>query len=257
MSEAIAAPAPGTGIDAMPPGGPVTPAAPVAAASPAPEPAPAPPPAPAPAAPAAAPAAPTFEPTGNANLDYALTFIGGLGFGLDHPAVKAAEAGNFGILSVELAKLGDKAKGFEAVLKLAEAGLGEVKAAEQAKFAANLKKVHEAVGGEENWKQVEAWAKTAAEPEELEAVNQGLAIGGVVAEAVAEYLNLRYQRASGTTVEPQSITNGANTTPASEPLTQAGYFKEVGDLRRAQNGRLDGTPAYAALQAKYARLFAG
>lgn len=201
------------------------------------------------------PGASTFEATGNANLDYALGFIGNLGFGVDHPAVKAAEAGNFGQLEAELAKLGTKAQGYEAVLRLAQAGLGEVKAAADAKVNATREAVHKAVGGEEAWKAIETWATSAAEPAEKEQVNQALALGGVAAEAMAEYLASRYARATGTTITPKDPAPGSKGAPSSEPLTQAGYINELRALRAQLGGRLDGSQQYADLQKKYARVF--
>ena len=107
-----------------------------------------------------------YDPTGDAGLDYALGYIGRLGYGTDHPAVAACRNGNFGLLKAELAGLGPKAPGYAEVVALAEQA-----------YANNLKSVGEkeaklgeycvsAAGSQENWRAVQSWASAKADPAE-------------------------------------------------------------------------------------------
>ena len=59
-----------------------------------------------------------YEPTGDAGLDYALDFIGKLGYSDAHPAVRAAITGDFSLIRAELSTRG--VQGADAVVKLAE-----------------------------------------------------------------------------------------------------------------------------------------
>ncbi|MFN9504294.1 MAG: hypothetical protein ACK57J_07040 [Rubrivivax sp.] len=255
MSDTTAAPAPAA---------PAAPA-PAPAASPAPAPVPAAPapapaaPAPAPAAPASAPAAQVvFEPTGDAKLDLALSFVAKLGIDGEHPGIKAAEAGDFSILKATLAGLGQQAAGWEQYMALGEEAVGARKAAAEAKAKADKAAIVSAVGSEEAWNTVQAWATANAEPAEREAVNAALAAGGIAAKAMALYLKQLHDGAAGTTVVPQSAVNPAATTggasgPGSNgPLSPREYAAAVAELNMQLRGRIDGSPQYAALQARRA-----
>jgi hypothetical protein len=256
----VAAPA-ATGPGAPAPGGPALGTAPT---SPAPVAAPAAPVAPAAAAPApVAPPAepakpaetgPVFEATGNPALDLALEFVGNMGLGPEHPAIKAAEEGNFALLEAALGALGDKAKGWERYTALAKGAWEQVKQAAEAKAAEQKKVVTDAVGGDEAWTKIQAWAAANAEPAEKEAVNTALAAGGIAAKAMAQYLKNLYEAAPGTTVTPKpAVPEQANSTPAgAEPMTRQAYNKAVSELYARKGGRIDGTPEYAALQAQRA-----
>jgi len=61
-----------------------------------------------------------YNKTGDPGLDMALSFIGKLGIGPDHPAIVAARQGDFAFIKAELAGRGDKAQGWEQYLSLAE-----------------------------------------------------------------------------------------------------------------------------------------
>jgi hypothetical protein len=250
---------------------PSAPATPAAGAAPAAAPAEGTPAAAPAATPAAAPVAPavgdapaaeapklgsdeagSFAPTGDAGLDYALGFIGKLGFGGDHPAVQAAENGDFGLLKAHLAQLGDKAQGWEQIIALGEQGLGRITEGAKAKAAAAQADVIKAVGGEEQWGKIKEWAGANAEPAEKEAINTALAQGGLVTRAVATYLNGLFERATGVTVEPANAAPGAGNAgaPSSGALSPRAYVKEVEALRAKLGGRMDGSAEYAALQAR-------
>lgn len=246
------------GSEAPAPGGPAqgtaptpqAPAAPPAApapAAPAPAPAATPAPAPAPAEPAKTP----FEPTGNPGLDLALDFVGGLGLGPEHPAIVAAEEGNFALLEAALGSMGDKAKGWERYTALAKGAWEQVRQAAEAKAAEQKKAVTDAVGGEETWSKIQTWAAANAEPAEREAVNAALAAGGIAAKAMAQYLKQLYEGAPGTTVLPkQAVPNDVASPAGNQGLSAKDYAQEVNNLYHRLGGRLDGNPEYAALQAR-------
>ena len=256
MSDANAAPAPAA---------PGAPAAPVAGAPAAPAAAQAPvaplnlgeqAPAPAPAAPT--PAAPdakgevSWEPTGNVGLDMSLKFLGKHGFGPDHPAMQAAENGDFSLLRAELAVKGG-AQGWEEMLALGESAFKGLKDSADAKAAEQRKLVEDAVGGADQWATIQKWATENAEPHEKESVNGALALGGLAAKAVAVYLAGLHGRASGVTVEPESPFSGApanNTPSGAYALNPRAYVAEVQKLAAATGGRPDSHPDYAKLQAR-------
>lgn len=256
-----AAPAPAAGTE-------TTPAAPAPgtppAGTPAPAPAGAPAPAPAPAGdtPPATQAAPTelsssdgvFAPTGDSGLDYALNFVAGLGFDGEHPAIKAAEAGDFGLLKAHLAQLGDKARGWEQIINLGEQGLERINKAAQEKAAAVQADIYKAVGGEENWTRIKEWAGQNAEPAEKEAINAAINQGGIVTRAIAAYLHGLYGKATGVTDVPADPAPGAGSAgaPTTGALSPRAYVKEVQLLRTRLGGRMDGSPEYAALQQRRA-----
>ena len=47
-----------------------------------------------------------YDATGDAGLDYALNFVGKLGYGDTHPAIMAAQKGDFSLIRAELATKG-------------------------------------------------------------------------------------------------------------------------------------------------------
>lgn len=202
---------------------------------------------PAPAAPVVEEASvASFEPTGNAGLDYALAFVGKLGFGGNHEAIKAAEAGDFGILKAELAKLGAKAQGWEQIVALGEDGLKAIQSANKAQGEKNAADIHAVVGGKEQWDAISKWAGENADPAEKVAVNQALALGGFVAKAVAARLAEQYGKASGVTAPPANVTTSRGAAPASEKFGPREYVAAVNALKPAE--RVDGNPKYEELK---------
>lgn len=214
------------------------------------------PPAPAaPAAPTPAPAAdPTgaasevvYEPTGDRGLDMALAFIGKQGMAGDHPAVLAAVDGDFSLLKAELATKG--VPGYAEYIELGEQAYARTQEKNKATAEAARKAVHDVVGGEENWKAVQAWASANATPEEKAEINSQLSRGGLAAKAAATYLANAYSKANNVTQEPKDVTNGGGKSAASDgKLSATEYAKEVNALNIKLRGRLDGSPEYEALQ---------
>lgn len=265
-SQAGAPPAPATPSATPAPAAPVVPATAPGQppAPPAPAPAPATPPAPAPA-PAvllddtAKPATPnpdttnefTYDPTGDAGLDYALNFVGKLGYGDTHPAIIAAQKGDFSLIRAELATKG--VAGSDAVLALAEQAYARF-AAEDAKKSEELAGfAAQAAGSAENWEVVRAWAAQEATPQEKAQVNAALSQGGLVARGVISQLVALYQQKhtlpkdAADVAKPGAVGTAA---PSNEPMTAKAYAQAVEALRQKLGNRTEDSPEYAALQSQ-------
>lgn len=228
---------------------PAVPAAPAAAVAIGEAPAAAPVVAPTPA-PAVADAA--FQPSGDAGLDLAANWIAGLGIPKDDPAIIAAlEEGNFDFIKAKLATMGDKSRGWEQYIALAEKGVTNLRSTAEAAVTATNSLIYEAVGGEEAWGQIAEWASANAEPEEKEGINAMLSAGGIQARAAANYLQSLYAGANGTVVEPAEA---AAPTAKAQPVTNSALSpREYSDaVRQLANkigsGNLNGSPEYLALQ---------
>lgn len=250
----VAAPAPASGPAAAPAVAPA-PVAPLTLI----DPAAAPVAAPAPVAEAPAPAADgkvtevVYDKTGNASLDVALGFLGKQGYGPDHPAMLAAAEGNFGILKAELAAKG--VAGASEYLALGEESYKATKAASEAKVTADRGAIETAVGGPANWVAIQTWASKNATPAERADVNKGLAVGGVVAKATAEWLASKYAKASGTVVEPVNgiipggvVTPGASDNGALAPRPYADAVRKLAS--KIGSGDMENSPEYKALQSR-------
>lgn len=239
-----------------------------ATAQPAVVPTPTPTPTPAPAAvvPPVVPVAPSeglpevvpvvYAATGDDRLDIALDYVGGLGIAQDHPAMQEAAKGNFEQLKGLLSGLGDKAKGHERFINLAQTAFNDAQAkvVEQGKL--NDAAAFKAVGGEEQWKVISAWASANATPQEKADINAMLKAGTFQAAAAASKILEAYQKAVGTTVEPASAVKAdANkgAPQAQGSLTNKEYAQAVNVLaRRIGSANLNGHPEYLALQARRA-----
>jgi hypothetical protein len=254
---APAAPAVATSIDA-PAAAAAPAAAPVAAPAAAPAPAPAADPAAAPAPAATTPV--TYEPTGDPGLDLALSFIGQRGIGVDHPAMKAAEQGDFTLLRATLAQMGEKAPGWEHVIaageasyaKQIEARKGAATATQDAilsVFGLQAGKADTRESAAKEWGKVTEWAKANAEPAERAAVNAALSAGGIAAKAMAQYLYGLYKGTPGAVIEPTPVTNvGGRAATDTWALSPDGYKAEVAKLTADKRGNIDGSPEYKVLQ---------
>ncbi len=209
--------------------------------------------------PAAAPPAPNpdtsnefaYDPTGDAGLDYALNFVGKLGYGDTHPAIQAAQKGDFSLIRAELATKG--VAGSDAVLALAEQAYTRF-AAEDAKKSDELAGfAAQAAGSAENWAVVRAWAAQEATPQEKAQVNSALAQGGLVAQGVISQLVALYQqkhtlpKAAADVAKPGEVGTAA---PSNEPMTAKAYAQAVEALRQKLGNRTEGSPEYAALQSQ-------
>ena len=194
-----------------------------------------------------------YDPTGNASLDYALDFVGQLGYGPAHPAILAAQDGNFHLIAAELAREG--VRGADAVIALAkeafeqEKGKVETQKQEIAKFA------YEQAGGQQNWQQVQAWASANATPAEKQQINNLLASGGFAAQSAISFLVQQYSKSNTLEKSPARVaksnagaSRGQDTGGA---LSAAEYGKAVQELVYANGGRdVSNTREYADLQTR-------
>lgn len=188
-----------------------------------------------------------YEPTGDAGLDYALDFIGKLGYSDAHPAVRAAITGDFSLIRAELSTRG--VQGADAVVKLAEDAHARfaAKEAEQARVLQTY--AHEAAGGEQNWEVVRAWASKEATPAEKADVNAALAKGGMVAKAMIRELVHLYKQSNTLPQDGKAVSKTAGT-PASNvtPLTAQAYAQAVDELYRKLGPGAANSSEYAQLQ---------
>lgn len=191
----------------------------------------------------------SYEPTGDVGMDMALSFVGKLGLGMDHPAMAATLQNDFGPLRAFLATLGDKATGWEAMVNLAEdrnKAFGE-------KAATAAKAINTAVSSVlgESQKDILAWASKAATPEEKRSINAMLRADPVQARAAAATLLQAYQAAGGTVVTPASaVRDPSGGNPDKQSLGRIGnkeFAVEAGKLSRRFGPAYQKTPEYAAL----------
>lgn len=193
----------------------------------------------------------SYDPTGDAGLDYALNFVGKLGYGDTHPAIIAAQKGDFSLIRAELATKG--VAGSDAVLALAEQAYTRF-SAEDAKKAEELAGfAAQAAGSADNWAVVRAWAAQEATPQEKAQVNAALAQGGLVAQGVISQLVALYQQKNTLPKDAADVAKpGAVGTAATgtAPMTAKAYAQAVEALRQKLGNSTDGSPEYAALQSQ-------
>lgn len=191
-----------------------------------------------------------YDATGNAGLDLALEFIGGLGFGPEHPALTAASDGDFAPLKEAMGKLGDKAKGWERYVKLGEEAYSNQANTRKEADEKALKSIVEAAGGKDDWEAIRSWASANATDAEKVEVNAALKMGGRVATQMVQALRTQWlakaERDAPSAVKDSARTNATST----EVLTAEAYQKEVAALHRKHRGDLEGRgyKEYEALQ---------
>lgn len=195
----------------------------------------------------------SYEPTGDVGLDLALDFVGKAGIGIDHPAMKAAQDGDFSILKATLAAKG--VQGWEQFVALGEAAYTRTKEAEKANSAKIAALVHEAAGGPEAWAEVQKWAAANATQEEKAEINALLNKGGLAAKGAVQYLVGAYNRATNVEATPadpvaRAGRGGGVPTGDNAPLSPRAYSDAVAQLNARLGGRLEGSPEYAKLQAR-------
>ena len=193
----------------------------------------------------------TYDPTGDAGLDYALNFVGKLGYGDAHPAIIAAQQGDFSLIRAELATKG--VAGSDAVLALAEQAYSRF-AAEDAKKSEELASfAAQAAGSADNWAVVRAWAAQEATPQEKAQVNAALSQGGLVAQGVIGQLVSLYQQKHTLPKDAAAVAKpgeAGTAAPSNEPMTAKAYAQAVEALRQKLGNRTEGSPEYSALQSQ-------
>jgi hypothetical protein len=193
-----------------------------------------------------------FEPTGDPALDLCMDFLGARGIGENHPALKAAETGDFAPIKALLNAMGDKAKGWERFIALGEKAYEASKAVQEKADAEITAKIADSVGGAENWNKIREWAGKNAEPHERAQVNAAFKAGGVAAIAMAMYLGHLMSKDPNVTQQGRSAVQpgaGGSAAPAAV-LSASEYAAEVHKLATRMGGQHEGTQAYRDLQAR-------
>lgn len=197
----------------------------------------------------------SYDPTGDPGLDVALGFFGKLGLAAEHPAMKAAVAGEFTLLKAHLAVLGSKATGWEQMVALGEQAYARNADKVTKQATAVQTAVHAVAGGAEQWTEVQTWASANATADEKAAINAMFDAGPVQARAAAHMLMDAFRGAAGTVVNPSPATgktSGASAPAGNAPLTPQTYSKAVQELAaKVGASRLDSHPDYIALQTRF------
>ena len=196
-----------------------------------------------------------YAETGDATLDYVLGYVGSYGLGPDHPAIKAAQAGEFAQLEVELAKL--DAKGYDKVLDLARRSYDGYSTKEQEKSKQTAETLHQIAGGEEQWAEVQSWAAENAEPEEKEVINHLLSQGGFGARVAGQFLTAAYRESTGTEFKGKpAASQDVAPKPAQQantPITRRELAAEGQKLYRKYGNDYMKSQEYQALAKRLAR----
>lgn len=241
--------APATEMVPVAPGQP----APAAQAPAAPAPA-APPVPPTPQTPAEpqAPETAVFETTGNVNVDYALGVIGKAGIGPEHPAVKAAMEGDFGMLKHALAAAG--VHGSDHLIDMVQ----REAVAEAEREAADAKEIGAScvavAGSPEHWEDVVVWARANADEGEVETIN-GLLANKATAKIAAHYLVSMYDGSLGDKEPLRSAVPQGAPAAAAQPqgkLSRQEFASEAQKLHQRLGDAYTGSPEYAALYRRLA-----
>lgn len=189
-----------------------------------------------------------YAPTGQPGLDIALDFVGKQGLGPQSPAVIAAQNGDFSVLEAALKAKGESAKGYEKFVALAKDAYAAGKAKRETAEAEAIKVVHEAAGGEANWKAIQAWAAANADPAERVQINAALAAGGLTAKFAVQGLAALYAKAPKTQPPAPAVKPGTGSTPAATGhITSREYSAEVQKLRNTLGTKLESSAEYKSL----------
>ena len=191
-----------------------------------------------------------YEPTGEVGLDLALQFVGQRGFGPDHPGIVAAQKGDFKPLEDALKAMGDRAKGYQSYLKVAQESYGRNVQARQAAETKLQEAVVAAAGGVKEWNAIQAWAKENAEPHEKQEINAALKAGPNVAADMVRRLAEGYRQSGvATTKPPSGLKEAASAQPVtSGALSPEEYRQELRKLTsKVGANRVGNTPEFQAL----------
>ena len=199
-----------------------------------------------------------YTPTGDAGLDLALEFVGNLGFAASHPAMQAAQKGEFGELKSALAAMGDKAKGYERFIAVAENSHKSAIAKAKESQAATVQLVEAAVGGADTWKEVAAFVSQHADENERADIEKAFAAGGTQAKSMAIYLHNCYQNSLGAAQKGKPAANpdkagGGKAASSNAPLDPRAYAKEMDRMNKETRGSPESHPDYAGLRARALR----
>jgi hypothetical protein len=195
-----------------------------------------------------------YEATGNIGLDVALDFIGNLGISGTDPAVQAAAKGDFTLLEAKLAVMGDKARGYEKMLKLGKDAVANHAAESTAATEKSVAAIYQVTGGQDNWAAIRDFAGEKASAEEKKELNTLLQSGPLGARAAANLMLQAYQKAKGTTINPRNPAAQAGAQVAAQtngPLNGKEYAQAVRELRTKLGYKMETSQEYTALRSRY------
>lgn len=193
-----------------------------------------------------------FGDAGDPALNVVYRFIENLGFKTSDSEIQSViEKGDFSLLRAKLASMGDKATGWQEYLGIAENKYKQDKEKEKENTALCENAIHQAVGGKEQWLQIQSWASANADEHEKETFNALLSAGPLQAKVAARQLADYYYKANGVTKEPQSAVgdNATSSKQTSYALSPQEYTAAVQELaRKVGAGRIDNHPDYEKLK---------
>lgn len=192
------------------------------------------------------------DPGLNIAADY---FVNTLGLSIDSPEIVEAAKGNYSYLEAKIVQLGDKAKGADRFIKLARDAQERMGNSAKTKHEATVKIVHDVVGGAENWKAVQNFARSNLSEAVQAEASAVLSQGGLAAQAMAQHL---LSLASGNTATTITGANAVADNAAANPLH--GHAPLNAEQYKTERKKLldkygikaaDRTPEMAALNQRY------
>lgn len=195
----------------------------------------------------------TYDPTGDASLDIALNYIGKLGYSPNHPAMLAAQKGDFNLIKAELAVKG--VAGASEMLAVAQEGYQRVAGAQKAKDAETRNYGEQLCQGKENFNAALEWGRKTLSDADKAWFNSSVSQGGIAAQAAIDKLAQSYLAANKFTKHPANAAPGAAAAAGgfadNGPIDSATYRAEIQKLRVAAGNRgYEGSDQYKALQAR-------
>lgn len=203
-----------------------------------------------------------YAPTGNANLDAAVKWLGAQGIDIETlPGYAEAKDGDFAQIKAHLAGLG--IPGAEAYAALAESGFNARREAEQARQRDIQALIAESAGGDspealQGWADaldfIRANTEDAEGLKQREQINKLLDMGGLATKLVADFIMAQYRQQPNvsTGATRRAVTDAAaagGAVSGNGPLSRAAYAQAVEQLRRDNPGQqIEGSDQYAELQ---------
>jgi len=208
--------------------------------------------APAPAIPVAATPV-QFDKSGDPGLDFAIDYVAKLGVLPTDPEYLAAASGNFDLLRVKLATMGDKAQGYEAVLAVAEKSFKGLTEQREAANKARTELIVGELGSPAAWAALREWVKSNADEAERADINAGLNGSPLQAKMTVQYLKGLHAQAVNASNPPKSAvdTHAGATPPSGDsgPLSPKEYASAVVALGARLGGKpLESSPEYENLK---------
>ena len=195
---------------------------------------------------------PAFDKTGDPGMDLAMGWFSNLGYGPDDEVVRMAYEGDFRLLRAELSGR-DDAHGWQEYVAIAEQYQKDSVAKEASRIVDIEKKVHEVVGGEKQWNDIYAWAKSNADDKQKIVFNKFIVEGDPTSASMcAEWLMNRYREATGTSFEPAKAvrdTPSDNSGASTYALNPRQYAEEVTKLaQKIGSQNVNQSPEYVELK---------